>query len=51
MLNEIHEQSTAPQATLAGRLGSDGLVELPELDFTGVECVTSIACGTDYHPD
>jgi hypothetical protein len=48
MLKEIHEQSAAPQATLADRLCSDWLVELPELDLTGVERVIIIACGTDY---
>ncbi|MEJ7870885.1 MAG: glutamine--fructose-6-phosphate transaminase (isomerizing) [Rubrobacteraceae bacterium] len=51
MLKEIHEQPAALQATLAGRLDSDGAVDLSELgfDFSGVERVVVLACGTAYH--
>jgi len=51
MLKEIHEQPAALQATLAGRLDSDGAVDLSELgfDFSGIERVVVVACGTAYH--
>ena len=51
MLKEIHEQPAALQATLAGRLDADGSVDLSELgmDFSGIERVVVVACGTAYH--
>ncbi|MDQ4064365.1 MAG: glutamine--fructose-6-phosphate transaminase (isomerizing) [Actinomycetota bacterium] len=51
MLKEIHEQPAALQATLAGRLGADGAVDLSELnlDFAGIERIVVVACGTAYH--
>ncbi len=51
MLKEIHEQPTALQATLAGRLDADGTPNLSEvrLDFSGVHRVVIVACGTAYH--
>ncbi len=51
MLKEIHEQPAALQATLAGRLDAGGAVDLSELglDFSGVERVAIVACGTAYH--
>jgi len=51
MLKEIHEQPTALQATLAGRLDADGVVDLSELDLDllGFERVVVVACGTAYH--
>jgi glutamine---fructose-6-phosphate transaminase (isomerizing) len=53
MLKEIHEQPAALQATLAGRLDADGVVDLSELDLDlaslGVERVVIVACGTAYH--
>ncbi len=51
MLKEIHEQPSALQATLSGRLDADGAVNLSEvdLDLSGVERVAIVACGTAYH--
>lgn len=51
MLKEIHEQPAALQATLAGRLNTDGSVDLSELglDLSGVQRVVIVACGTAYH--
>src|SRR5215210_1027223 len=51
MLKEIHEQPAALQATLAGRLDADGAVDLSELnlDFSEIERVVIVACGTAYH--
>ena len=51
MLKEIHEQPAALQATLAGRLDTDGVVNLSELDFdfSGIERIVVVACGTAYH--
>src|ERR671933_1517928 len=54
MLKEIYEQPAALQATLAGRLGAEGVVDLSEelggfLDLSGVERVAIVACGTAYH--
>src|SRR5215212_98778 len=51
MQKEIHEQPAALRATLAGRLDADGVVDLSELgfDFSGVERVVVVACGTAYH--
>jgi glucosamine--fructose-6-phosphate aminotransferase (isomerizing) len=54
MLKEIYEQPAALQATLAGRLGVEGAVDLSEelggfLDLSGVERVAIVACGTAYH--
>src|SRR5215216_4946430 len=51
MLKEIHEQPAALRATLAGRLDAEGVVDLSELDldFSGVERLAVVACGTAYH--
>jgi glutamine---fructose-6-phosphate transaminase (isomerizing) len=51
MLKEIHEQPAALRATLAGRLGTGGVVDLSELnlDLSGVDRVAVVACGTAYH--
>ncbi len=52
MLKEIHEQPAALQATLAGRLDADGVVDLSELelgDLSGIERIVVVACGTAYH--
>ena len=51
MLKEIHEQPAALQATLAGRLDADGAVDLSELDldFSGIDRIVIVACGTAYH--
>lgn len=51
MLKEIHEQPAALQATLAGRLDTDGVVDLSELDLdlSNIERVVVVACGTAYH--
>jgi glutamine---fructose-6-phosphate transaminase (isomerizing) len=51
MLKEIHEQPAALRATLADRLGAGGVVDLSEvdLDLSGVERVSIVACGTAYH--
>jgi len=54
MLKEIHEQPQALEHTLAGRLGSEGV--LPNLLGPGsselleqVRAVQIVACGTSYH--
>ncbi len=51
MLKEIHEQPVALRNSLAGRLGTDGAVDLSEtgLDLSGIERVAIVACGTAYH--
>jgi glucosamine--fructose-6-phosphate aminotransferase (isomerizing) len=51
MMKEIHEQPGALRATLDGRLGLDGMVDLGEtkLDLSGVGRVVIVACGTAYH--
>ena len=51
MLKEIHEQPAALGATLLGRVDADGAVDLSEtgLDFSGIERVVVVACGTAYH--
>lgn len=51
MLKEIHEQPDALRKTLAGRLTTDGEVDLSELsmDLSDVERVVVVACGTAYH--
>jgi len=51
MLKEISEQPAALGATLAERLGPDGTVNLLDLavDFSDVERVVVVACGTAYH--
>ena len=51
MLKEIHEQPAALQATLSGRLGAGGAVDLSEvdLDLADVERVTIVGCGSAYH--
>jgi glucosamine--fructose-6-phosphate aminotransferase (isomerizing) len=50
-LKEIHEQPAALRTTLAGRLDADGAVDLSKLDFdfSGVDRVVVVACGTAYH--
>ena len=51
MLKEIHEQPDALRKTLAGRLTTDGEVDLSELsmDLSEIERVMIVACGTAYH--
>ncbi len=54
MLKEIFEQPQAVRDTLRGRLGSDGLVQLRELELDesvarSFNKVFVIACGTSYH--
>ena len=54
MAKEIHEQPEAIQATLAGRLGKDRLLEGvlgPHGDalLQSVKAVQIVACGTSYH--
>jgi glutamine---fructose-6-phosphate transaminase (isomerizing) len=52
MLKEIYEQPAALRATLADRLDAEGVVNLSEeldLDFSNVERVAVVACGTAYH--
>lgn len=51
MLKEIHEQPAALGATLSGRLGAEGEVDLSELnlDLSEIERVVIVACGTAYH--
>jgi glutamine---fructose-6-phosphate transaminase (isomerizing) len=51
MLKEIYEQPAALLATLAGRLDTDGSVDLSEvsLDLSEAERVVVVACGTAYH--
>jgi glucosamine--fructose-6-phosphate aminotransferase (isomerizing) len=51
MLKEIHEQPSAIEQTIRGRLTDDGvrLEELDGLDFAAVEAVHFVACGTSYH--
>jgi glutamine---fructose-6-phosphate transaminase (isomerizing) len=51
MMKEIHDQPEALRATLAGRLDAEGWVDLSEagLDFSGVDRVVVVACGTALH--
>ncbi len=54
MLKEIFEQPKAIRDTLRGRLDSDGLVRLRELDLDvgtarSFDKVFVVACGTSYH--
>ena len=52
MLKEIHEQPDALRNTLAGRLDVNGSVDLSDelsMDFTEIERVVVVACGTAYH--
>ncbi len=51
MLKEIHEQPGALGATLLGRLGTDGAVDLSELDLalSSVDRIVVVACGTALH--
>ena len=51
MLKEIHEQPGAIGATLLGRLGADGTVDLSELDLdlSSTNRIVVVACGTALH--
>jgi glutamine---fructose-6-phosphate transaminase (isomerizing) len=51
MLKEIFEQPAALRNTLSGRLDTDGVVDLSEvnLNLAGVDRVVIVACGTAYH--
>ncbi len=50
MAKEIAEQPTVLGHTLANYLGADGDITLPapDIDFTKIERVTMVACGTAY---
>lgn len=54
MLKEIHEQPKAIRETLRGRINTDGLVNLAELNLTkeqirNLRKVVMVACGTAFH--
>ncbi|MDZ4063542.1 MAG: glutamine--fructose-6-phosphate transaminase (isomerizing), partial [Coriobacteriia bacterium] len=54
MLKEIHEQPRAIRETLRGRMGSDGMIQLSELQMTqgqiaSIGRIFILACGTSYH--
>ena len=51
MMKEIHDQPEALRATLSDRLDTDGRVDLSEagLDFSEIECIVVVACGTALH--
>ncbi len=50
MAKEIAEQPTAIDRALAAYLGHDNAINLPEaLDFSKIERVTLVACGTGYY--
>ena len=54
MLKEIHEQPKAIRETLRGRITSDGLVNLTQLNLAEDQIwqlrkVVMVACGTAYH--
>ncbi|MEP3054964.1 glutamine--fructose-6-phosphate transaminase (isomerizing) [Ascidiaceihabitans sp.] len=50
MAKEIAEQPTVLGHTLANYLGSDGQITLPDpgIDFTKIDRLTMVACGTAY---
>lgn len=48
MLKEIHEQPAAAQKTLDG-LNQLTLDSVPDIDFSAVERINIIACGTSYY--
>ncbi len=51
MMKEIHDQPGALRATLSNRLGTDGKVDLSEmdLDLSTVDRIVVVACGTALH--
>ena len=51
MLKEIFEQPSALRNTLSGRLDTDGVVDLSEVNLAlaGVDRVVIVGCGTAYH--
>ena len=52
MLKEIHEQPSALERAVNGRVTADGDVQLEEFPvgcFAGVDAVQFVACGTSYH--
>jgi glucosamine--fructose-6-phosphate aminotransferase (isomerizing) len=54
MLKEIHEQPEALRQSLAGRVGRDGRIQVPELDglvglLRSVDRVELVACGSAYY--
>ncbi|MDP2181245.1 MAG: glutamine--fructose-6-phosphate transaminase (isomerizing) [Actinomycetota bacterium] len=54
MLKEIYEQPKAIRETLRGRMGTDGMIQLSELQMTreqisSINRVFILACGTSYH--
>jgi glucosamine--fructose-6-phosphate aminotransferase (isomerizing) len=52
MLKEIHEQPSALERAINGRVSADGDVHLEEFPvgcFAGVDDVQFVACGTSYH--
>ncbi|MBO6047356.1 MAG: glutamine--fructose-6-phosphate transaminase (isomerizing) [Erysipelotrichaceae bacterium] len=51
MIKEINEQPRAIEQTLTGRVQGDHVVfeELDDIDFTNINKVVFVACGTAYH--
>ncbi|WP_415402551.1 glutamine--fructose-6-phosphate transaminase (isomerizing) [Tateyamaria sp. SN3-11] len=51
MAKEIAEQPTVLSNTLANYLGTDGQISLPDpgIDFTKIDRLTMVACGTAYY--
>ncbi|WP_299280352.1 glutamine--fructose-6-phosphate transaminase (isomerizing) [uncultured Tateyamaria sp.] len=51
MAKEIAEQPTVLSSTLANYLGSDDQITLPDpgIDFTSIDRLTMVACGTAYY--
>lgn len=51
MAKEIAEQPNVLNNTLANYLGSDGEITLPDpgIDFTSIDRLTMVACGTAYY--
>ncbi|MCB1337978.1 MAG: glutamine--fructose-6-phosphate transaminase (isomerizing) [Maritimibacter sp.] len=50
MMKEIAEQPTVVQKVLDAYVGPDGVtLELPGIDFTAVERLSIVACGTAYY--
>ncbi|WP_299042618.1 glutamine--fructose-6-phosphate transaminase (isomerizing) [uncultured Tateyamaria sp.] len=51
MAKEIAEQPAVLNTTLVNYLGSDGQITLPDpgIDFTAIDRVTMVACGTAYY--